>query len=252
MRTYVVQSGDTLSTIAQRHRLALTALLQANPQIINMNLIRAGQTINIPDGDEDATRGEEALPFTGHPPEPPVFHGLTAQQLQAIVPTLLPGEAARLVDAINQAMKEADINTSVRQAAFLAQIAHETGGFQWFRERGPNESFSRYDNRKELGNIAPGDGARYRGRGCIQITGGANYQKAAEALGVDLVHEPQLAEKPDIAARIAAWYWRSHDLNACADRGDFITITRRINGGLHKLPDREAFYERAKDVLGVV
>jgi putative chitinase len=76
--------------------------------------------------------------------------------------------------------------------------------------------------------------------------------KAGAALGLDLIDHPALAETPAVGARIAAWYWQSHDLNALADEGAFITITRRINGGLNGLADREAYYARAKRVLAIV
>jgi putative chitinase len=151
-------------------------------------------------------------------------------------------------------MQEVNIDTPARQAAFLAQVAHETGGFQWFRELGNQAYFTKYDGRADLGNTQPGDGARYRGRGFIQITGRTNYTHAGQALGLDLVNQPQLAETPEIGARIAAWFWNSRGLNALADQADdeaFKSITRRINGGLNGLDDRRAYYARAQSVLGV-
>lgn len=251
MGTYIVRSGDTLSSIAARHRMTLEDLLSANPQIKNINVIHPGDPINIPDRETAADQRQRTALTTEIIPAGAGVAFLTTQQLCVIVPDLSPAKAAALIESINQAMQEASINTPARQAAFLAQIAHETGGFQWFHELGADAYFKKYDGREDLGNTEPGDGARYKGRGFIQITGRTNYTKAGEALGLDLVHEPQLAETPSAAARVAAWFWRSHDLNGLADKEDFLTITRRINGGLTGIEDRQAYYERAKGALGV-
>jgi predicted chitinase len=251
METYIVRSGDTLSSIAARHGMPFKDLLQANPQIKDPDSIHPGEPINIPDHDTAARQTQGATPTLEITPASAGFASLTAQQLCAIVPDLSPTKAAMLIECINQAMREAHISTPARQAAFLAQIAHETGGFRWFHELGADESFRKYEGREDLGNTEPGDGARYKGRGFIQVTGRANYTKAGEALGLDLVHEPQLAETPSVGARVAAYFWQSHGFNALADKGDFITITRRINGGLTGLEERQAYYERAKGVLEI-
>jgi putative chitinase len=250
MRTYIVKAGDTLSDIARCSRVTLVALRQANPQISNIDLIFPGQHLNIPDDGTQAHPVDEPVPSPTSSPTAPDFRPLTAQQLCAIVPTLSQTTATTLINPINNAMQGANINTPVRQAAFLAQIAHETGEFRWFRELGSDAYFQRYQGRADLGNTQPGDGVRFKGRGFIQITGRTNYQRAGEALGIDLIDNPQLAETPAVGARIAAWYWQTHDLNREADQGDFVTITRRINGGLNGLADRLAYYGRAKRVLG--
>ncbi|MEE5057164.1 glycoside hydrolase family 19 protein [Pseudomonas alliivorans] len=119
---------------------------------------------------------------------------------------------------------------------------------------GGSEYLSKYDTGKlaeRLGNTpeADGDGSKYRGRGLIQITGRANYAECGEALGLDLIHHPELIEQPEHAAMPAAWYWGSRGLNSLADKGDFIQITRRINGGTNGLADRQALYEQALKVL---
>ncbi len=250
MKTYTVKSGDTLSQIAQRHDLTLEELRSANPQVKNVNLIQVGQTINIPDSDAGASPSTSAVPTPPITPTDSDFTPITEKQLRAIVPNLDGAKAATLVEPLNNAMEEASINTPLRQSAFLAQIAHETGGFKWFRELGNDAYFKKYDGRKDLGNTQPGDGPRYKGRGFIQITGRANYEKAGQALGIDLINEPQLAETPTVGARVATWFWGSRNLNSYADKGDFITITRRINGGLNGLEDRQAYYARAKETLG--
>lgn len=89
------------------------------------------------------------------------------------------------------------------------------------------------------------------GRGLIQITGRANYRACGAALGVDLEGQPELLQGDAVAARSAAWFWRSRNLNALADAGDFETLTRRINGGLNGIEDRKERWDRARRVLGL-
>lgn len=151
---------------------------------------------------------------------------------------------------IEAAMDEFDINTPERQAAFLAQIGHESGGLHWVTEIwGPTETQRRYEGRADLGNTEPGDGVRFKGRGLIQTTGRSNYRATGEALGVDLIAQPELLADSTLAARSAAWFWKQHGLNELADAGDFMRITRRINGGLNGFDDRLALFEVAKEVL---
>lgn len=145
------------------------------------------------------------------------------------------------------AMVAGDIITPPRITAFLAQILHETGGFQFMRELASGQA---YEGRKDLGNTQPGDGPKFKGRGFIQLTGRANYEKAGKDLKLDLVGNPDLAARPDIAARTAVWFWTQKKLNARADAGDFLGITRAINGGTNGLEDRKRLYEAAKALLG--
>jgi putative chitinase len=77
----------------------------------------------------------------------------------------------------------------------------------------------------------------------------ANYAAAGKALGLDLVNQPELAARPENAARVAAWYWNSRGLNAVADRGDFREVTRRINGGYNHMPERRAYFARAQAIV---
>lgn len=103
---------------------------------------------------------------------------------------------------------------------------------------------------ERLGNTPEDDdGQLYRGRGLIQITGRANYYACGEALGLDLLGHPELLEEPQHAAMSAGWFWHRASLNALADRSDFLTITKRINGGTNGLKDREAIYHRALKTL---
>lgn len=187
------------------------------------------------------------------PPAQPPTSGFptafaTPEDLKRIMPNSNPRQS--LVDSLQTAMKEFEINTPERQAMFLAQVAHESGELRFLEEiGGPEYAKKHYENRADLGNVNPGDGYRYRGRGLIQIVGRRNYAEVAKALGVDLVARPERAAEPAVACRIAAWYWKSRGCNELADRGDFNTITRRINGGLFRLDSRRAYYKRALEVL---
>jgi putative chitinase len=161
-----------------------------------------------------------------------------------------------LAPHINKAIAEADAGTPLRAAMFLAQLAHESGEFRYSEELwGPTPAQLRYEmphpKAAELGNTQPGDGLRYKGRGWIQLTGRANYAAAGKALTLELEASPELAAHVEVAGRVAAWFWRTHDLNEPADRGDVEACTRRINGGLNGIDLRLAYYERAKLALGV-
>ncbi len=170
-----------------------------------------------------------------------------------------PARAVAWCGPIAQACALFSIDSPERLAAFLAQIGHESGRLVYVREIwGPTPAQRRYEGRADLGNLQPGDGKRYMGRGLIQITGRANYRAARDGLrsiepGVpDFEAQPQALEQPRWAALSAAWYWHSRDLNALADVGDdaaFVAITRRINGGTNGLADRRALWAAAREAM---
>lgn len=148
------------------------------------------------------------------------------------------------------------IDSPQRIAAFLAQIAHESGRLVYVRELwGPTPAQLRYEGRADLGNTQTGDGFRYRGRGLIQTTGRANYAATRDGLVhfVPLVPDfeatPEMLEAPKWAALSAGWFWYAHGLNDLADGDQFMTITRRINGGTNGYADRVALWDGAKAVL---
>lgn len=176
---------------------------------------------------------------------------LLLDQLLAIMPLLKRRSwAPDLLARINEAVEEFEINASpLRLAAFLAQLAHESAELRYMEEIA---SGAAYEGRQDLGNTEPGDGRRFKGRGPIQLTGRANYREFGEALGLDLIANPQLAARPEVGFRIAGLFWKRKGLNELADARDFRGITRRINGGLNGIEDREKYYERAKRALGVV
>ena len=172
---------------------------------------------------------------------------ITEDELRKVMPFANKAKIALFVEPLNAAMVEFEISeNSLREAAFVAQLAHESGGFHYVKEIASGEA---YEGRKVLGNTEPGDGVRFKGRGLIQITGRANYEKCGEALDAPLLEQPQLLEQPILACRSAAWFWQTHGLNELADKGDFKLITKRINGGYNGYADRVAYYDRAKEVL---
>src|SRR5688572_13364423 len=184
---------------------------------------------------------------------------LTSEQLHAIMPQLTAAKGATLFPFLTAAIGEFAIDSPARTAAFLAQLAHESGQFRFMEEIwGPTAAQRRYEPvstlASTLGNSQTGDGFRFKGRGPIQITGRANYKRFGDLLGLDLVGEPQRAALPEVAFRIAALFWSKKGLNELADQVTpeaFKEITRRINGGFNGLADRQKYYETAKTTLGV-
>lgn len=140
----------------------------------------------------------------------------------------------------------------VELAAFLAQVAHETKNFTDLVEDGAEEYFHKYDpahapeKAKELGNTNKGDGARYKGRGYIQLTGKANYQYASDYFGVDLVSDPEMAAEPTLAAKIAVWFWKTKVRKNVTDFTDVEAVTRVINPGMWGMPERIRYFDMYK------
>ncbi len=179
---------------------------------------------------------------------------LTEDQLRRIVPAMRADRVTAYLPHLNAAMAEFEIDSALRTAAFIAQLAHESGAFRWMKEIwGPNDAQRRYEPpgslAAKLGNTQPGDGARFMGRGPIQLTGRSNYQRAGAALGLDLVGDPERAAEPEVGFRIAGLFWKSRRINVPADAGDIVEVTRLVNGGRNGLAERTDYYERAKRVL---
>ena len=181
------------------------------------------------------------------------------------------------VDALNETFNRFGINSKNQQAAFIGQCGHECGNFKILEEnlnyraatlmklwpkRFPTlEVANQYGgNPKKIANMvyssrmgnrdeSSGDGYRFRGRGCIQLTGHANYFHAGKALGYDFVMEPDLVATPKFAALTAGWFWSTHGCNELADRGDWTALTKKINGGVIGLADRIKHTNEALAVL---
>jgi putative chitinase len=173
---------------------------------------------------------------------------LTPKLLQAIAPEANRDRVNQLTPYLNRTMVEFDIDTPLRQAHFLAQIAHESDRFNALEEYGSGED---YEGRSDLGNVSSGDGVRFKGRGLIQITGRTNYKHCGRALGIDLINHPNRLAEPELACRSAGWFWSTHELNRDADRDDAETITRIINGGYNGLDDRMRLLASAQRVLNM-
>ena len=181
-----------------------------------------------------------------------LFVQLTPEILKEIMPQA--GKRASIFSGpISDACNRYQINTPLRLAAFLAQVAHESGSLLYVKELASGETYDTGRLAAALGNTPADDddGKRYKGRGLIQITGTTNYRACSLGLFGDdrLLRTPELLEQPDNAALSAAWFWDSRGLNALADAGDFRKITKKINGGYNGMEDRLQFYARAKQTL---
>jgi putative chitinase len=159
---------------------------------------------------------------------------------------------------IESAMQHYDISTPARMGMFLANVGHESGGLKWLTEIwGPTQVQMRYEGRQDLGNNQPGDGTRFKGRGYLQTTGRANYAKLTQRLRArwpqsdvpDFEATPEVLAQPEWAAISAADYWDMRNLNALADRGAFLDVVKKINGGTNGLEDRMRLWSEAQKVL---
>jgi putative chitinase len=185
------------------------------------------------------------------------------------------GIEGKWFEPLQETFEKYQINTPKRQACFIGQCMHESGGFKFLREnlnysakalmntwpsRFPDmDTAEKYERQPSkiadkvysgrMGNTEDGDGAKYIGRGLIQLTGKDNYKAFGEAIGEDLVANPQLVEEPRYAALSAGWFWNKRGLNALADAMDVETMTVRINGGKIGIQDRIAKINKALDVL---
>jgi putative chitinase len=186
------------------------------------------------------------------------------------------------VDALNETFERFQIDTPMRQASFIGQCSHESANFKVLEEnlnyraatllklfprtakrtwgftpeeatayeRQPKKIANRiYGNRMNNRDEASGDGFRFRGRGILQLTGAANYHHSSKALGVDFIMEPDLVATPKYAAMTAGWFWNTHKINQFADVQDWVTMTKRINGGTIGLDDRIKHIMQALQIL---
>jgi len=182
--------------------------------------------------------------------------------------------------ALAQLLPDYDINTPQRIAAFIAQCAHESGGFTALKENlnyraetlrkifpkyFPTDELARqyasmpnrqeaianlvYANRMGNGGPETGDGWRYCGRGLIQLTGKNNYQAFADSIETPVEQIPEYLATFEGAAQSACWFWETNNLNKWADKQDILTLTKRINGGTIGLEDRKKHYEHCLHVL---
>lgn len=176
----------------------------------------------------------------------------------------------------NDTFEKFEINTPQRISMFLAQVGHESAGLKarkenlnysadglerifpkYFRTVNPSEYARKpekianrvYANRMGNGDEESGDGYRYCGRGLIQLTGKTNYQAFAEYMEMTLEQIVEYLETEEGAAMSAGWFWDSRDLNDWADKGDVVTVTKKINGGTIGLEDRKSHYQSALEIF---
>lgn len=175
---------------------------------------------------------------------------MTTEQLKEIMPYATDENVKKFLPYLNDAMRTFEINTPLRMAHFLAQLGHESGSLRYVRELASGKA---YEGRKDLGNVQPGDGVMYKGRGLIQLTGRANYEAFNGFLDddVNVVEHPEKVEEPELAALVAGWFWWKTGLNKLADKDDVLAVTKRVNGGTNGLEDRKGYLKRAKKTLGV-
>lgn len=278
MKKYTVQPGDTLGGIAKKfygNVLKYKEIAQAN-DIENPDIINIGQVLVLPGIEEenaDASKAAEAASAVTQ-----TEGELTVEQLKAIMPKATDADLDKYITPLNELMPKYEINTPLRTAHYIAQLAHESASFKYneenlnysakalravfgkyFKTDKMAEEYARkpeaianivYADRMGNGDTASGDGWKFRGRGLIQLTGHDNYEACGKDNGLDLVDNPDpLAKDPFIAVTGAGWYWQSRGLNKYADQDDVKKITKLINGGYNGLEDREEFLERAKKVL---
>jgi putative chitinase len=187
---------------------------------------------------------------------------ITVETLNKCIPLASATNIERFLKPINDTLKKYAINTPLRIAAFIAQVAHESGSLRYVRELATGEAYDIGKKALSLGNTPEddGDGERYKGRGLIQITGRTNYEALGKALQYDFITHPEHLELPGAAAMSAGWFWNSRNLNQYADLGTdeaFLTISKKINGvnratGLpNGWDDRLHRYITCKNALGI-
>lgn len=172
---------------------------------------------------------------------------ITKEQLKKIAPYATSANIDKYLPHLNSLIEKFKINANkTRLAMFLAQLLHESGSLRYVEEIASGED---YEGRKDLGNIYKGDGIKFKGRGLIQLTGRENYSNFQKWSGVKVVDNPELLELPENAVLSAIWFWERNGLSQLADTGDVKRVTKRVNGGLNGLADREQYYKKGIEVL---
>lgn len=203
---------------------------------------------------------------------------ITQDQILEVFPNAREDIVETIHNGLSILFEDYEINTPLRLAHFLAQTAHESGGFRlteenlnysaqrltevfpkYFRNvdvnayaRKPEKIASRvYANRMGNGDEASGDGWKYRGRGLIQLTGKSNYQRFADFLDFSLEDVDEFMKTPEGALESAAWFWYMNDINQLADKDDVAAVTKKINGGTNGIEERRKYTKKFKEVIGV-
>ncbi|WP_196140699.1 LysM peptidoglycan-binding domain-containing protein [Aliikangiella sp. G2MR2-5] len=274
-KQYTVAAGDTLGNIAAR-LLGSSARYKEIAELNNLDNpdeLKIGQVLKIRVADSTSSSGDKVT-ATGN------GQSITLEQLSQIAENSNKETLHTYIEPLNRQMQKFKINTPLRCAHFLAQLAHESGCFNYKEEnlnysaealqkvfnkyfpteelaqqyaRQPEKIASRvYANRMKNGDEASGDGWKYRGRGLIQLTGKDNYSRFTQTMKIDFVNNPDwVADNPDYSVAAACWFWCDKNLNKAADKDDLLNITKRINGGTNGLDDRKVYLTKAKAALGI-
>lgn len=183
---------------------------------------------------------------------------MTLQQLRTAMPNATMANCQRFLKPLNDAMAKYDINTPLRAAHFLCQVAWESGSLRYVEEIASGSAYDTGKLAKQLGNTPQkdGDGQRYKGRGLIQVTGRTNYKLYGVVIGKDMEDQKQqnwlLLREPHYAADSAGWFWKTHFLNGRADRDEHTNITKIINGSTVTAPKRLPYLRSAKIAFGLI
>lgn len=191
----------------------------------------------------EAFQEDAGLPVTGIVDEDTAKSLAAARELQfkGLDTEGLTEEQATYYNAALEEAKKQGLN-GVELAAFMAQAGHESDSFTTLTEYA---SGAAYEGRKDLGNVQKGDGKKYRGRGHIQLTGRANYKKAGDALGLDLVGNPDLvSDDPSVGAKVSLWFWKNRVREQAADFTDVERVTKVVNGGFNGLTHRKELFDQ--------
>ena len=177
---------------------------------------------------------------------------LTVEQLKKISPSTSEARIDTFIHHLNVYLPIYGIDTPNEVASFLAQVLHESGGLKWLREIwGPTAAQSKYEGRADLGNTVRGDGKKFMGRGLIQLTGRANYLKMSMEMFNDdrLVRNPDLLSTAEYAVLSACIYWKWRKMDLIDDDKNIKDETKRVNGGVNGLADRQQYFDRAIQVF---
>ena len=228
---HTVKKGDTVYSIAKSQGVDVKDIAKAN-KLDKDFTISPGQKLVIPGKDKKPSSEKKV------------------EKKKIDISKTLTGTTHEAV--LTRTARAAGITDPIELAAFLAQCAHESHDFQSMVEYGGSLDFRKYDPKytpkkaRALGNKKAGDGARYKGRGYIQLTGRYNYKRAGEALGLPLEQKPELAEKPEVAAKIAVWFWKQRVQPRVDNFNDVRAVTKPINPGLNGLEDRKDSFKDFK------
>ena len=171
---------------------------------------------------------------------------LTLAQLKRYIPGASKKRLEAFLDPLNQTMAKYNIDTALRKAHFLAQVAHESGNLEYMRELASGKA---YEGRKDLGNTSPGDGVRFAGRGLIQLTGRSNYAAYSRYVKLDLLSDPAQIERDYyLAADVSGWFWITRRMTKYpkvkvllkfSDEDNVVMVSKLVNGGKNGLADRQ-------------